>query len=470
MKKITLSLLGLYLSALMAFGQAAKDTSSYKSTPLKIDEVNFVSGYYSQDGNHSAVTGGIGTESLTNFSNVIDLTLSKRNSYKLHSFGVQLGIDHYTSASSDMIDGWKGGALPAGGWTKGEEVANPAAGSSLLKSSTISSASTSTPSVQTGASNAIYSRASRSDNHIYPSLSYSYKNDLRNFQIGANLAYSHEFDYESRGATLSFAKFSKDNNREFGVKLSAYLDEWKVIIPKELRDNVDYSSIIGYSYKGVVGYNGIVPYGSGSNSDPNPIAYAPRNSYNASFVLSQVVSMRLQLALLLDLAYQQGHLSTSYQRVWFNDNSLRYEVLPDNRYKVPVGVRATYFLGDRVILKGFYRYYWDDWGVKGNTVELEMPVKLTPFLSLAPFGRYYQQSAAKYFAPYKMHTIDEPFYTSDYDLSKFDSRYYGLNLRFTSADGILGMKLFNAVEVRYGHYNRSDGLYSNMIAVSFKFK
>jgi hypothetical protein len=468
MKKITLSLLGLYLSALMAFGQAAKDTSSYKSTPLKIDEVNFVSGYYSQDGNHSAVTGGMGTESLTNFSNVIDLTLTKRNSYKLHSFGVQLGIDHYTSASSDMIDGWKGGTLPAGARSGDDDYVSPTI---TMQKSTISRASGgSTPSVQTGASNAIYSRASRADNHVYPSLSYNYKNELRNFQLGANFAYSHEFDYESRGATLSFAKFSKDNNREFAVKLSAYLDEWKVIIPKELRDNVDYSSLIGYSYKGVVGYKGIVPYGSGAEEDPNPVAHSPRNSFNASFVLSQVVNTRLQLALLLDLAYQHGLLGTSYQRVWFTDNSLRYENMPDNRYKLPVGIRASYFLGDRVVLKGFYRYYWDTWDLRANTVELEMPVKLTPFLSVAPFGRYYQQTAAKYFAPYKAHTIDEDYYTSDYDLSKFDSQYYGVNLRLTSADGILGMKVFNALELRYGHYNRSDGLYSNMIAVSFKFR
>lgn len=98
-----------------------------------------------------------------------------------------------------------------------------------------------------------------------------------------------------------------------------------------------------------------------------------------------------------------------------------------------------------------------------------MPVKLTPFFSLSPFGRYYQQSVAKYFAPYMGHSIDEPFYTSDYDLSKFNSQYYGLNIRFTSPDGILGMKFFNALELRYGHYNRSDGLFSNMIAISFKF-
>lgn len=466
MKKITLSLLGVYLSALMAFGQASKDSSSYKSTPLKLDEVNFVSGYYWQEGDHSAVTGGQGTEHLTNFSNVIDLTLSKRKGPKLHTFGFQLGLDVYTSASSDMIDGYRGGALPAGGWVK-EDIAKPSL--STLKSGTISKASSSS-NIQTGASTSIYSRASKSDGHIYPSLSYMYHNEDKRYQLGANLAYSHEFDYESWGGTLSFAKFSRDNNRELGIKLSAYLDQWKVIIPKELRDNTDYSALIGYSYKGVVGYKGIVPYGSGSESDPTPVVHDPRNSFNASFVLSQVVNTRFQLALLLDLAYQKGLLATSYQRVWFTDNSLRYENLPGERFKIPAGIRASYFLGDRVILKGFYRYYWDTWGIRANTAELEMPIKLTPFLSLSPFGRYYQQSAARYFAPYKMHAIDESYYTSDYDLSKFNSQYFGLNLRYTSADGVMGIKAFNAVELRYGHYNRSDGLYSNVITVAFKFK
>jgi hypothetical protein len=455
MKKITLSLLGIYLSALMAFGQANKDTSSYKSTPLKFDEVNFVSGYYSQNGNHSAVTGGVGTEELTNFSNVINLNLSKRSKHKLHTFSLDVGIDHYTSASSDMIDGWRGGKLPSGGTTNDDNDEFEKK-SSLLKSGPVSKASSVNPTTpQTGASSSVYSRASRSDNHIYPSLSYSLKNELKHFQIGANLAYSHEFDYESKGATISFAKFSKDNNRELAVKLSGYFDEWRVIIPKELRES---------------GYGGIKPYGSGSEEDPTPIKHEPRTSYNASLIFSQIVTTRLQLAILLDLAYQHGLLATRYQRVYFNNNFENYENLPDSRYKVPVGVKASYFAGDRIILKGFYRYYWDDWGIKANTFEFEMPVKLTPFFSISPFGRYYQQSAAKYFAPYKVHTIDEPFYTSDYDLSKFNSQYFGLNVRFTSADGILGMKFFNALEIRYGHYNRSDGLNSNMVAVSFKFK
>ena len=46
---------------------------SYKSKPLKIVEINLVSSYYSQDGNHSPVTGGIGTEHVIDFANGLDV-------------------------------------------------------------------------------------------------------------------------------------------------------------------------------------------------------------------------------------------------------------------------------------------------------------------------------------------------------------------------------------------------------------
>lgn len=43
----------MYLSLLAAFSQQAPDTS-YKSRKLSIDETNFVSSYYSQNGSHAA--------------------------------------------------------------------------------------------------------------------------------------------------------------------------------------------------------------------------------------------------------------------------------------------------------------------------------------------------------------------------------------------------------------------------------
>ncbi len=104
MKKICLVVVGIYLTFITAFSQnvPVHDSTQYKSRKLKIEEANFVSSYYHQEGDHSAVTGGIGTEKLTDFSNYIDvklITADKHN--RRHSFLVGAGIDYYTSASSD---------------------------------------------------------------------------------------------------------------------------------------------------------------------------------------------------------------------------------------------------------------------------------------------------------------------------------------------------------------------------------
>jgi hypothetical protein len=36
-------------------------------------------------------------------------------------------------------------------------------------------------------------------------------------------------------------------------------------------------------------------------------------------------------------------------------------------------------------------------------------VKISPFVSVSPFYRYYSQTAAKYFAPYQQHTAFDDF-------------------------------------------------------------
>ena len=70
MKKLFLSVIGMYISILAAFSQGKQgaDSSTYKPRKLSFEEANIVSSYYSQDGNNSAVTGGIGSEKLTDIA------------------------------------------------------------------------------------------------------------------------------------------------------------------------------------------------------------------------------------------------------------------------------------------------------------------------------------------------------------------------------------------------------------------
>jgi hypothetical protein len=398
MRKLSLTVIGMYLGILSAFSQETTgDSSLYQQRKLKLEEVNFVSGYYKQDGNHSAVTGGVGTEHLTDFANTIDLKFFKYdNKLRKHSLTFELGIDHYSSASSDKID-----------------------------PHTISSASS-------------------ADTRFYPSLAWSRQNQQTGNTLGANISFSKEFDYTSFGFGVNWAKASKDNNREFSAKLQAYLDQWKVILPIELRNT------------------------SGGRDDDYPSE--SRNSFSGSFALSQIVNKNFQVQLIAEPTYQTGLLATKYQRVYFTNGEVQSEVLPDNRFKIPLGIRANYFLGDRFIIRSFYRYYQDDWGLKAHTVDLEVPIKITAFFSFSPFYRYYTQEAIDYFAPYQQHSPGETYFTSDYDLSHFNSQFYGAGFRVVPEKGVFGLHNWNSLELRYGHYTRNDGLNANQVSLHLKFK
>ena len=104
MRKITLSALGIFAGILSIFSQEKTDSTTFKNKKLSLEEINIVSSYYHQDGNNSAITGGIGTEKLFDYANFINIKLNKYNKKELkHSIDLEIGIDHFTSASSDNV-------------------------------------------------------------------------------------------------------------------------------------------------------------------------------------------------------------------------------------------------------------------------------------------------------------------------------------------------------------------------------
>jgi hypothetical protein len=91
-------------------------------------------------------------------------------------------------------------------------------------------------------------------------------------------------------------------------------------------------------------------------------------------------------------------------------------------------------------------------------------------LSVSPFYRFYSQNGVDYFAPYGEHLSTENYYSSDYDLSNFTAHFFGANLRIVPENGVLGLEHFHSLELRYGHYVRSNGLNSNQITLHLQFK
>ena len=153
------------------------------------------------------------------------------------------------------------------------------------------------------------------------------------------------------------------------------------------------------------------------------------------------------------------------------------EMLPDLRVKVPIAMRLNIHATDRLIFRTFNRLYWDSWDVKGYTFELEAPIKVADWFRLYPFYRFHAQTGSQYFAGINEHLSTESFYTSDFDLSTFNSNKFGLGFKISPLFGIGRFKwikkkiaVFKSIGVRYAYYQRSDGLNAWAITTGLEFK
>lgn len=281
------------------------------------------------------------------------------------------------------------------------------------------------------------SSASIKDAHA--SLVFGYSKEI----IPGRLAWSIfagggiESDYisSSFGGGLVFA--NPEKNRELSLRLQVFLDTWIVIFPEELR-------------------------APGLVSLPTD----KRRSFNLSATFSQVINPRLQASVSGELVLQQGLLSTPFHRVYFQDQEMPdIERLPPYRIKYPVGFRLNYFPLDFLVIRTYYRFYYDNWDLMAHTVNLEFPLKPSPFFTIFPYTRLHYQGASRYFAPYAQHLSTEEYYTSDYDLSGFGSIKLGMGIRYAPVFGLLRFRrkngkisILKSIEARGTLYRRSDGL------------
>ena len=149
----------------------------YEKPDWKTIDIDFLSSYYSQDGNKAAVTGGLGTESLTDFTQkvIVRLPLNQRTRINFDA-----GYDYYTSASTDNIDN-------------------------------------------------IRASASLHDMRVHGNVGLS--QDIgQQSTLGLRIGGSSEYDYVSMNGGLTF-----DRNTSIGLGFQAFLDTWELYYPRELR-------------------------------------------------------------------------------------------------------------------------------------------------------------------------------------------------------------------------------------------
>jgi hypothetical protein len=358
-------------------------------------EIEMVYNQYIQNGNNSAVTGGIGTEELTVYGP--SLNVKKVSDKNVYSYTI--GADIISSASTDNID--------------------------YIKSS-----------------------ASVLDARVYTNFGYERKFS-KNIDLHFNTGISGESDYFSLsyGFGLSKTSSSKTHNYSFDVSISnddlrwgrinpGYLAPTMLIYPSELRFKEWYDV-----YK--------------------------RNSYNFKLGFWKILNKRNNFGVFPELTYQEGLLSTPFHRVYFSDGSLKVENLPNRRLKGAIALRINSFILGNYIFKNTFNVYEDTFGIRAFSLENETIIKVNPKLAIIPNIRFYSQTKSKYFNEYLKNSIEQSYYTSDYDLSKFKTYNFGIGIKYKN-EKIKDNKIIgNAFMIRYNFLERSNNLNAHSISITF---
>ena len=411
-------LLILMLINLVGHAQTVSESQDdqFSEREFRDAEINFLFNYYEQDGDHSPVTGGRGTEELDNIAPSIILHVPLDS---LSNLDLNFGFDFYTSASTDNMD-----------YFEDPEHKTSASVKDVR-----------------GYFDAAYSRTLSKSGNAYSILGgVSVEYDVTSYHFGGSYTFN-----------------SKDLNQSFTIDGVYMYDDWDHFYPVEIR-----------------------------GTEKAILDDKIRSTLKFGLSYSQVINKRLQALFLAEIVAQSGLLSTPFHRVFFDDalpfadnmNELRsrsnVERLDDSRLKFPISMRWNYYLNDLMRLKTFYRFYTDSWGMTAHTASIELPMVVSPSFIVSPFFRYYTQTEIDDFYEFGQAsaTNTPEFYTSDYDLSDFDSYKVGLGLQYSPLLGIGNFKSpfrknktaqFKSVELRAAYYDRSDGLYAWLVSIDFGF-
>ena len=421
--------------------KAQNKETNYKKKVLDQTEMKLLSSYYSQDGENASVSGGIGSEELTDIASTIVVAIPLNDDDILTIDG---SISAYTSASSSNINPFDG-----------NQPADPFVASS---------------------------GASRQDVWSNVVVSYTHSSDDRNFNWTGNVSFANEYDYTSIGFGGSVSKLFNQKNTEIGLKANVFLDQWSPQYPIELRnglgknllpkDNGGKFNLSNYIIEGNQEYN--ISFTNFDNLN--------RNSYSLGISFSQILSKKVQTLFLADFIFQDGLLSTPHQRIYFGNIEDSFienfqlandiERLPDTRTKIAIGNRTNFYINENLVIRSFYRFYTDDWGINSHTAKIETPIKIGDFFTIYPMYRFYTQNKADDFYLYNQALSTAKYYTSDYDLAAYNAHQYGLGFKYYDPLGKFNLSYLKlkSIELEFNAYERSQFNYTaNIFSLGFNF-
>jgi hypothetical protein len=241
----------------------------------------------------------------------------------------------------------------------------------------------------------------------------SYAEQIKNFNIDVGFAESREPDYVSLGWSVNTLTDFNEKNTTLRVGVAGTDDRVEVFF------------------------------------EP---AYLPKHTHSAILGVTQVLDPLTFVTVNVTLAADEGYLSEPHKFVEkgieifpgvtleeaFGENS------PNQRQSGSIFTSVNHaFPKVQGAIEGSYRLYSDTYGIVAHTFGLSWLQHVGPRLILEPLGRFYQQTAARFYyynlddtsiVPLHEPMGTAPYYTSDFRLSAESDYMYGLKATIKVAD------------------------------------
>ena len=371
----------------------------------KNTEVDFLFSYYEQSGDHSAVTGGQGTEQLHDYSGIIIVNVPIADNKNLR---VENGISYFTSASHDNI--------------------NP---------TTISS-------------------ASYADKTAYLDVTYSKYDSASRSTLGIKARGFLEEYFASISFGAFISKTSVNQNREFKASANFFADKWALdynirkLYPIEIRNTgIDYaktdrryssnfdfvlSQVINKRLQGSISLG--VIYQMGLLNTPYHRVYFEGEKLPR---VEKLPDERVRIPLSMRLNYFLGDrfvFRTYYRYYWDNFGINAHTI------NLEVPIKITNFIA----LQPFYRFHQQH----GSRY-------FAPYLE-------HDHNAEYYTSDYDLSSFTSQFFGAGFKLSPA----MGIS-KFKLYAKARSSIIFREIQLRGGSYWRSDGLRSMLLSCAFSF-
>ena len=159
-----------------------------------------------------------------------------------------------------------------------------------------------------------------------------------------------------------------------------------------------------------------------------------RRSYRVG--VTQVVTPSLMMNLAYETITDEGFLNNPYRSVRYLDPdspagyAYQPEVYPRTRTSNAASLGARYFLPYRAVLHGEYRWFTDTWGIDAHTLRVGYTHPLGARWVLEGGLRWYDQSAADFYADLFPREDAQNFLARDKELSTFTSLMLSLGASY----------------------------------------